>query len=116
MADDKTPGSEIVTAALIAEVPELVQGLLVHAYRAIPCGAEVPQSWHEAIIWLMPKGTAKGDLDAYTRIALGQHGMRMLITPFMRRFTAVLARKGLAADWRFGAMPGSRAAAPVFVA
>ena len=34
----------------------------------------------------------------------------------MRRFTAVLARKGLAADWQFGAMPGSTAAAPVFLA
>ena len=38
------------------------------------------------------------------------------MTPLMRRFTAVLARKGLAADWQFGAMPGSTAAAPVFVA
>ena len=34
----------------------------------------------------------------------------------MRRFTAVLARKGLAADWQFGAMPGSTAAAPVVLA
>ena len=42
--------------------------------------------------------------------------MRMLMTPLMRRFTAVLARKGLAADWQFGAMPGSTAAAPVFLA
>ena len=38
------------------------------------------------------------------------------MTPLMRRFTAVLARKGLAADWQFGAMPGSTAAAPVFLA
>ena len=38
------------------------------------------------------------------------------MTPIMRRFTAVLGRKGLAADWRFGAMPGSTAAAPVFLA
>ena len=37
--------------------------------------------------------------------------MRMLMTPLMRRFTAVLARKGLAADWQFGAMLGSTAAA-----
>ena len=42
--------------------------------------------------------------------------MRMLMTPLIRRFTAVLARKGLAADWQFGAMPGSTAAAPVFLA
>ena len=99
VADDKAPGSNRVTAALIAELPEPVQGLLVHAYRAILRGAEVPESWHEAIIWLMPKGTATGNLDEYRLIALGQQDMRMLMTPLMRRFTAVLARKGLAADW-----------------
>ena len=93
---------------------EPVQGLLVHAYRAILRGADVPESWHEAIIWLMPKGTATGNLDAYRPIALGQQDMWMLMTPLMRRFTAVLARKGLAADWQFGAMLGSTAAAPVF--
>ena len=38
------------------------------------------------------------------------------MTPLMRRFTAVQARKGLAADWHFGAMPGSTAAALVFLA
>ena len=38
------------------------------------------------------------------------------MTPLMRRFTAVLARKGLDVDWQFGAMPGSTAAAPVFLA
>ena len=64
----------------------------------------------------MPKGTATGNLDEYRPIALGQQQMRMLMTPLMRRFTAVLARKGLAADWQFGAMPGSMAAAPVFLA
>ena len=116
VADDKAPGSNRVTAALIAELPEPSQGLLVHAYRAILRGADVPQSWHEAIIWLMPKGTATGNLDEYRPIALGQQDMRMLMTPLMRRFTAVLARKGLAADWQFGAMPGSTAAAPVFLA
>ena len=42
--------------------------------------------------------------------------MRMLMTPLMRRFTSVLARRGLATDWQFGAMPGSTAAAPVFFA
>ena len=57
-----------------------------------------------------------GDLDAYKPIALGQQDMRMLMTPLMRRFTAVLARKGLAAYWQFGAVPGSTAAAPVFLA
>ena len=98
VADDKAPRSNRVTAALIAELPELVQGLLVHAYRAILRGADVPESWHEAIIWLMPKGTATGHLDEYRPIALGQQDMRMLMTPLMRRFTAVLARKGLAAD------------------
>ena len=116
VADDKAPGSNRVTAALVAELPEPVQGLLVHAYRAILRGADVPESWHEAIIWLMPKGTATGNLDKYRPIALGQQDMRMLMTPLMRRFTAVLARKGLAADWQFGAMPGSTAAAPVFLA
>ena len=116
VADDKAPGSNQVTAALIAELPEPVQGLLVHAYRAILRGADVPESWHEAIIWLMPKGTATGNLDEYRPMALGQQDMRMLMTPLMRRFTAVLARKGLAADWQFGAMPGSTVAAPVFLA
>ena len=116
VADDTAPGSNRVTAALIAELPEPVQGLLVHAYRAILQGGDVPESWHEAIIWLMPKGTATGNLDEYRPIALGQQDMRMLMTPLMRRFTAVLARKGLAADWQFGAMPGSTAAAPVFLA
>ena len=93
-----------------------MQGLLVHAYRAILRGADVPKTWHEAIIWLMPKGTATSNLDEYRPIALGQQDMRMLMTPLLRRFTAVLARKGLAADWQFGAMPGSTAAAPVFLA
>ena len=71
VADDKAPGSNRVTAALIAELPEPVQGLLVHAYRAILRGPDVPESWHEAIIWLMPKGTATGNLDEYRPIALG---------------------------------------------
>ena len=88
----------------------------MHAYRAILRGADVPESWHEAIIWLMPKGTATGNLDEYRLIALGQQDMRMLMTPLMRSFTAVVARKGLAADWQFGAIPGSTAAAPVFLA
>ena len=86
----------------------------MHAYRAILRAADVPESWNKAIIWLMPKGTATGYLDEYGPIELGQQDMRMLMTPLMRSFTAVLARKGLAADWRFGAMPGSTAAAPVF--
>ena len=38
------------------------------------------------------------------------------MTPLMRRFTAVLARKRMAANWQFGAMPGSTAATPVFLA
>ena len=38
----------------------------------------------------------------------------MLMTPLTWRFTAVLARKGMAADWQLGAMPGSTAAALVF--
>ena len=45
VADDKAPGSNRVTAALIAELPEPVQRLLVHAYRAILRGADVPESW-----------------------------------------------------------------------
>ena len=40
----------------------------------------------------------------------------MFMTPLMREFNSVLARKGLAADWGFRAMPGSTAAAPVFPA
>ena len=116
VADDKAPGSNRVTAALKAKLPEPVQGLLVHAYRAILRGADVQESWHEAIIWLMPKGTATGNLDECRPIALGQQDMRMLMTPLKRRFTAALARRGLAADWQFGAMPGSTAAAPVFLA
>ena len=91
VADDKAPGSNRVTATLTAELPEPIQGHLVHAYRAILRGADVPESWHEAIIWLMPKGTATGNLDEYRLIALGQQDMRMLMTPLMRRFTAVLA-------------------------
>ena len=116
VADDKAPVSNRVTAALIAELPEPVQGLLVHAYRAILRAADVPDSWHEATIWLMPKGTATGNLHEYRPIVLGQQDMRMLMTPLMWRFTAVLARKALAADWQFGAMPHSTAAAPVFLA
>ena len=46
VADGKAPGSNRVTAALIAELPEPVQRLLVHAYLAILRGAEVPESWH----------------------------------------------------------------------
>ena len=57
VADDKAPGSNRVTAALIGEQPEPVQGLLVHAFWAIIRGAEVSELWHEAIMWLMPKVT-----------------------------------------------------------
>ena len=64
VADDKAPGSNRVMAALIAELPEPVQGFLVQAYRAILRGAKGPESWHKAIIWLMPKGTATVNLDA----------------------------------------------------
>ena len=117
VADDKAPGSNRVTAALITELQEPMQGLLVHAYGAILHGAEVSESWHEAIIfWLMPKGMATGDLDAYGHIVFGHQDMRMLMTPLMRRCTAVLAGKGMAADWQVGAMPGSTAAAPVCLA
>ena len=63
VAADKAPGCNRVPAALTPELPEPVQGLLVHAYGAILRGADVPESWHEAIIWLMPKGTATGNLD-----------------------------------------------------
>ena len=109
VADHNAPGSNRVTAALIAELTEPVQGLLVHAYRAILRGADVPDYWHEAIIWLMPKGTATGNLDEYRPLALGQQDMRMLMIPLMQSFTALLARKGLALDWQIGAMPGSKA-------
>ena len=81
VAGDKAPGSNRVTVALKAELAEPVQGLLVHAYRAIPRGAEVPESWHEAIIWLMPEGTAKGNLDTHRPLALEQEDMRMPMTP-----------------------------------
>ena len=43
VADDKAAGSNRVTAALIAELPQLVQGLLVHAYRP-PCGVRTSRS------------------------------------------------------------------------
>ena len=66
----------------------------MHAYRAIRHGAEVAESSHEDIIWPMPKGTATADLDAYQPVELGQQDM----TPLMRMFMAVLARKGMAAD------------------
>ena len=115
VGDDKAAGP-IGSRQVLAELRESVQGLLVHAYRAILRGAEGTESWHEAIIWLMLKGTATGNFDAYRPIALGQQDMRMLMTPLVRRFTAVPARKGLAADWQFGAMPGSTAAARVFLA
>ena len=68
VADDKAPGSNRVTTALIAELPQPVQGLPVHAYRAILRGADVAEAWHEAIIWLMPKGTATGDLHGHRPI------------------------------------------------
>ena len=42
--------------------------------------------------------------------------MRILMTPLMRRFTAVLARKGMAAEWQLRAMTGCTAAAAVFLA
>ena len=74
VADDKAPGSDRVTAALIAELPEPVQGLLVHAYRAIVRGAEVPESWHEAIIWQMPKGTARRGLGCIQAHSVGRTG------------------------------------------
>ena len=92
VADGKAPGSTRVTATLIAELLQPVQRLLVHAYRAILRGAEVPESWQQAIIWLMPKGTATGDLDAFRPIVLRQQDMIMLMTPLMRRFIAVLSR------------------------
>ena len=38
------------------------------------------------------------------------------MTPLMRRFRAVLACKEMTADWRFRAMLGSTAVAPVLVA
>ena len=44
VAHDKASGSNRVTAALMAELPEPVQGLLVHAYRAILRGADVPKA------------------------------------------------------------------------
>ena len=81
VADDRAPGSNRVTAALIAELPKPVQGLPVHPYRAIVRSAEVAQSWHEGTIRLMPKGTATGNLDTYKPIVLGQHDMRMLMIP-----------------------------------
>ena len=56
----------------------------------------------------MSKGTTTGEMDAYIPIALGQQDMRMLMTPLMRRFMAVVARKGLGPEWQFGAMPAQR--------
>ena len=36
--------------------------------------------------------------------------------PLLCQFTAILARNGVAPDWQFGAMPGSKALALVFLA
>ena len=44
VAEGNTPGSNKVTAALIAEFPDPVQGLLMHAYRAMLRGTKVPES------------------------------------------------------------------------
>ena len=115
VADDKAPGSNRVTGALITERPETVQSLLADAYRTILRGAEVPESWHEAMIPLMPNSTATGNLDAYGPIPKEQD-MRMLMTALMKRITAVLARNGLAAEWQFRALLGSAAAGPMFLA
>ena len=65
-------GCNGVMAALIAELPELVPGLLTPAYRATLRGAQIPESWHEGITWLMHRGKAMGDLDAYCSMELGQ--------------------------------------------
>ena len=80
VAEGKAPWSHRVTTAFITELLEPLQGLVMHAPASLR-GAEVPESWHEAIIWLMPKGTATRNLDAYRPIALGQQDMRMLMTP-----------------------------------
>ena len=66
--------------------------------------------WHEAIIWLMPTGTVLGELILYRPMALGQQDMRFLMTHLMRRFMALLARKGMATDWQIGSLLGSKAA------
>ena len=55
-------------------------------------------------------------MDGYTPILLGQHDMRMLMTPLMPPFTGIQARKGMEANGHFEVMPGSKAAAPVYLA
>ena len=64
----------------------------MHAYRAMLRGADVAESSHQAIIRLMPKGTATGNLDEYRHIVPGEQDMRMLMTHLMQWFTALHAR------------------------
>ena len=73
-------------------------------------------SWMEALVWLLPKTALKVYLEAYRPIALGQQNMRMLMTPLMELFTAVLRRKGMSCDVQFGAMQGANPAAPIYLA
>ena len=80
VVDGKAPRKMEGSAGLIAELPEPMQGFLLHAYRAVLRVAKVPESWHDAM-WRMPKGTATGDFDTYRPKALGRHDMRMLMTP-----------------------------------
>ena len=87
----KASGSIRVMANLIVELAEPLQGLLVHAYRAHPRRVYVPESWHEATIWVMPKGSTTRGWDPYWPFALRQQDMRMLTTPLMHPFRAVLA-------------------------
>ena len=116
MAAGKAPGSNRVTAALIHALPRPLQKVLVMAFQAILRGADPPDTWMEALVWLLPKTALKGYLDAYRPIALGQRDMCMLMTPLMERFTTVLRRKGMSCDIQFGAMPGATPAAPIYLA
>ena len=131
VAEDKAPGSNRVTAALIAELPEPVQGLLVHAYRAILRGADVPESWHGAGAPPAPHGSpgrahqalphpqlrvsgahrhrARPDAEhsAPQRPAAGQCGERCALPPPLRTSPAEPRLQGAGRCSPCGATPGA---------
>ena len=99
IVEDKATCSNCATIRLLQAFPHLLQHLVVATFRAILAGAHPPEPWKEALMWLLPKSTLIGYLDAYRPIALGQQDMRMLMAPLMRRFTAVWRKEGWSCDW-----------------
>ena len=115
-ADGKAPGPNHVEARFIKALPEPVQWLPVHSYRAILRGAPPPMHWRDAHIWLGPKVLGSARLDDYRPIALGQLDMKLLIGPLTQRITKVLTRHGKVSDWHLGALPGSNTGPSLFMA